>query len=128
MTQEQSYPGSVVAQLKSLRERVTGVTEGIVSSADGLLVAADVATVQPESLAALAATSLALGKRTAAEAGLNGLRETVTRANGGYVVVLAIGDNALMAIVGDEGLDLAGLYREGPITVEALDKILAARE
>ncbi|HEY5836322.1 roadblock/LC7 domain-containing protein [Streptomyces sp.] len=117
---------ALVASLKSLRERVMGVNETVISTADGLLVAADTATAQPESVAALAAATLGLGHRTAAEVGLGGLREVTARCNGGYVVVLAVGDHALLAILADEGLDLTGLQRESPATVDHLLSLLTA--
>ncbi|WP_433891038.1 roadblock/LC7 domain-containing protein [Streptomyces sp. CA-111067] len=125
MTSSAPYE-ALVGSLKSLRERVMGVNESVISTADGLLVAADTATAQPESVAALAAASLGLGRRTAAEAGLGGLRDVVTRCNGGYVVVLAVGDHALLVILADEGLDLPGLHRESPATVEQVLSLLSA--
>jgi predicted regulator of Ras-like GTPase activity (Roadblock/LC7/MglB family) len=115
---------NLVAELRSLRERVMGATDGVVSTADGMLVTADTAALQPESLAALAAATLALARRTAAEAGLGGLRDSVVQANGGYVMVTAVGDNALLAVVGDEGLDLESLRRESRITAQALEELL----
>ncbi|MER8187384.1 roadblock/LC7 domain-containing protein [Kitasatospora sp. NPDC094015] len=117
---------ALVDELRRLRERVMGITESVVSTADGLLVAADTVSVQPESLSALAAATLALGRRTSAEAGLGGMRENVTRAGGGFVVVTAIGEHALLVVVGDEGLDVAALGRECPGTVEALGRLLTA--
>ncbi len=55
---------------------------------------------------------------------MGGLREVVTRCDGGYVVVLAIGDRALLMVLGDEGLDIAGLHRESPATVRRLGELL----
>ncbi|MET9218933.1 roadblock/LC7 domain-containing protein [Streptomyces sp. NPDC088197] len=117
---------ALVASLKSLRERVMGVNETVISTSDGLLVAADTATVQPESVAALAAASLGVGRRTAAEVGLGGLRDVVVRCNGGYIVVLSVGEHALLVILADEGLDLPGLHRESPATVDHLVSLLSA--
>ncbi|WP_328914462.1 MULTISPECIES: roadblock/LC7 domain-containing protein [unclassified Streptomyces] len=125
MTSSAPYE-ALVASLKSLRERVVGVNETVISTSDGLLVAADTVAVQPESVAALAAASLGLGRRTAAEVGLGGLRDVVTRCNGGYVVVLAVGDHALLVILADEGLDLPGLHRESRATVDRLLSLLGA--
>lgn len=115
---------AVVDELKSLRANVVGIAECVVSTADGLLVAADTATVHPESVAALAAASLGLGRRAAAEVGLGGLRDVITRCNGGYVVVLAIGEAALLVIIGDEGLDVPTLHRESPAAIERLGGLL----
>ncbi|MEV7780828.1 roadblock/LC7 domain-containing protein [Kitasatospora sp. NPDC088351] len=120
----QTSPAALVDELKSLRDRVMGISESVISTADGLLVAADTAAVHPESAAALSAAMLGLGRRTAAEFGLGGLRDVVTRCNGGYVVVLSIGEQALLMILGDEGLDIAGLHRESPASVRRLGGLL----
>ncbi|MGV9269129.1 roadblock/LC7 domain-containing protein [Kitasatospora sp. NPDC003701] len=120
----QTSPAALVDELKSLRDRVMGISESVISTADGLLVAADTAAVHPESASALSAAMLGLGRRTAAEVGLGGLRDVVTRCNGGYVVVLAIGEQALLMILGDEGLDIAGLHREAPATIQRLSELL----
>jgi predicted regulator of Ras-like GTPase activity (Roadblock/LC7/MglB family) len=115
---------AMVDELKSLRARVLGISECEVSTADGLLVAADTATVHPESVAALAAATLGLGRRAAQEVGLGGLRDVITRCNGGYIVVLAIGEGALLVIMGDEGLDVPTLQRESPVTIKRLAELL----
>ncbi|MFC8450659.1 roadblock/LC7 domain-containing protein [Kitasatospora sp. NPDC057223] len=114
----------LVEELKSLRDRVMGISETVISTADGLLVAADTATVHAESAAALSAAMLGLGRRTGVEVGVGGLRYVETRCNGGYVVVLAIGEEALLMVLGDEGLDIAGLHRESPATVRRLSELL----
>ncbi|MFJ8039464.1 roadblock/LC7 domain-containing protein [Kitasatospora sp. NPDC096147] len=114
----------LVGELQSLRDRVMGISESVISTADGLLVAADTAGVHPESASALSAAMLGLGRRTAAEFGVGGLRDVVTRCSGGYVVVLAIGDQALLMVLGDEGLDIAGLHRESAATVRRLGELL----
>lgn len=119
---------ALVSELRSLREKVVGITDSIISTADGLLVASesDNGSGEQESLAALCAAGVALGTRTAAHVGLGGLRESVIRAAGGHVVFASIGENALLAVVGDEGLDLANLRRELPGAVDVLGKLLAA--
>ncbi|WP_329485338.1 roadblock/LC7 domain-containing protein [Kitasatospora sp. NBC_01246] len=114
----------LVAELQALRDAVTGVSESLISTVDGLLVAADTATVHPESAAALSAAMLGLGRRTAFEVGVGGLREVVSRCHGGYVVVMAIGDQALLTVLGDEGLDLATLHVTSPATLRRLGELL----
>jgi predicted regulator of Ras-like GTPase activity (Roadblock/LC7/MglB family) len=122
---QQTSSEALISELKSLRERVMGVTESIIATNDGLLVAADVATVHPESMAALASATMALGRRTATQAGIGGLRDVVNRSDAGYVVFTAIGQYALLVVAGDEGLDLSGLRREGIATVDRLGELLA---
>ncbi|GLU48839.1 roadblock/LC7 domain-containing protein [Nocardiopsis ansamitocini] len=115
---------AIVLELAGLRGRVMGVTDSVVSAADGLLVASDTDGVQPQSLAALAAAALGLGKRTSSEVGMGTLREVVTRCQGGYVVIYAVGVEALLVVMGDEGMDTATLRRESRRTVERIGEIL----
>jgi predicted regulator of Ras-like GTPase activity (Roadblock/LC7/MglB family) len=111
--------------LVSLRDRVMGVGESVLSTADGLLVVADVESVHAESVAALAAAALGVGRRMADQTGAGPLREVVVRGGSGHVVVTAVGDRALLTVMGDEGLDLAAFQRESPAAVEELSKVLA---
>lgn len=114
----------VLSELRALREQVAGVTETAVAAVDGLLVVADTEGVRPEALAALAAASLGLGKRTGREAGMGELREVVIRCGGGHVVVYAVRDEALLVVLGDEGLDVARLHIASRATVERLGMLL----
>ncbi|MER8000363.1 MULTISPECIES: roadblock/LC7 domain-containing protein [unclassified Streptomyces] len=116
---------SLVDVLTSLRERVMGTSESVLSTADGLLVAADADSVQPEAIAALAAATLGIGARMAQQAEAGALRDVVIRCGGGQIVVLAVGDRALLSVLGDEGLDIAALQREAPAIVKELSALLA---
>jgi len=118
----QSEP--LVEVLTALREGVMGVSETVVSTVDGLLVAADVDAVHAESMAALAAANYSLARRMAHEAGGAGLRDVTTRSADRHVVVLAVNDRALLTVVGDDGLDVTRLQREVHLTLENLAKIL----
>ncbi|MER5193714.1 roadblock/LC7 domain-containing protein [Streptomyces sp. NPDC002755] len=115
----------IVKVLNSLRNQVTGVSESVVSTADGLLVASDTEAAQPESIAALAAAALSLGRRMAQETDTGVLREVVTRSAEGHVVLLAVGDRAILTIIGDSGLDFTALHRDVPATLDRLARILA---
>jgi predicted regulator of Ras-like GTPase activity (Roadblock/LC7/MglB family) len=116
----------VLKELKALREQVTGVSESLVATSDGLLVAADSSEIQAESVAALAAASLGLARRTAAEVRVGALREVVIRARTGHMAVYAVGPNALLAVLGDEGLDLDTLHTHSRTTTDRLAALLAA--
>jgi uncharacterized protein len=114
----------VVDELRLLRERVAGITDCLVSTADGMLVAADSTGIHPESVAALGSVALGLAKRTAITVGLGALREVVTRCQSGYVVVYAIGENALLIVLGDEGLNTDSLHAQSRQSIEQLAKML----
>ena len=114
----------VVDELRFLRERVAGITDCLVSTADGMLVAADSTGIQPESVAALGSVALGLAKRTAITVGLGTLREVVTRCQSGYVVVYAIGEHAVLIVLGDEGLNTDSLHAQSRPSIEQLAKLL----
>ncbi|MCX4234354.1 roadblock/LC7 domain-containing protein [Streptomyces sp. NPDC020707] len=121
-----SQPNPLTEILTSLRDRVMGVSESVLSTADGLLVVADTDSSHAESVAALAAATLGVARRMADQTSVGALREVVARCGSGHVIVMAVGDRALLTVVGDDGLDLAALQRESPATVEQLTQALAA--
>jgi len=119
-----SQQEDVVDELSLLRERIAGITDSLVSTADGMLVASDSTGIHPESVAALGSVALGLAKRTAATVGLGELREVVTHGQSGYVVIYAIGENAVLILLGDEGLNLVALHAQSRQTVDKLAKLL----
>lgn len=117
---------NVLAELHALRDKVTGVTDSVVASVDGMLIASDTGEVRPEVLAALAAAALGLGKSTSKEVGMGELREVVTRCHRGHIVVYAIGASRLLVVLGDEGLDVTRLHLESRPAVTRLGTVLNA--
>jgi len=116
---------ALLTQLQALRDTVTGITGTAVASRDGLIITEDTGGVDPDNLAALAATALALAQRLAREAGQGTLREAVTRSSGGYVAIYAVGLTAVLVLIGDEGLDIAKLHRESRTAVDKIEALLS---
>ncbi|MFC4503914.1 MULTISPECIES: roadblock/LC7 domain-containing protein [Streptomyces] len=110
--------------LVSLRDKVMGVTESTLATVDGLVVASDVSKTHPESMAAVAAATLSLGNRLADQGATGTLRTMSAQCSAGHVIVTAVGARALLAVVTDEGLDLAAFQREIPAVVTELGTIL----
>ena len=117
--------GALLAEMRALRDSVAGITDTALASRDGLIIAADTLTIDPDNLAALAASALGVNQRIAAEAGHGSLRETVVTGGGGHVVTYAVGHRALLAVVGDPGLDLTRLFRESRATLGNLEQLLS---
>ena len=115
---------ALLTELQALRDRVVGITDTALASRDGLIIRADTVDINPDNLAALAAASQGLAQRMAAETGKGALREALTRGSGGCVAVYPVGMVALLAVVGDEGLDTGRLHRESRVTVEKLEGLL----
>jgi predicted regulator of Ras-like GTPase activity (Roadblock/LC7/MglB family) len=115
----------LLAEIQALRDKVTGITGTAVASRDGLIIRDDTGGVDPENLAALTATALALAQRLVSEAGQGTLREAVTRSSGGHVAIYAVGANAVLVLLGDEGLDITRLHYESRATIDTIEALLA---
>ena len=116
---------TLLAEMRTLQDNVPGITGTAVASRDGLIVRADTGGVDPDNLAAIAATWLALTQRMSREVGQGTLREAMTRSTGGYVAVYAIGASAVLVVIGDEGLDVTRLHRESTATREVIEALLS---
>lgn len=112
---------ALAREMHGLREQVTGITDTAIAACDGLLIAADTGdSIDAEGLAALAAAGLGLARRTAYATARGALRQTVTYGSHGCAAFYAVGDTALMVVLGDEGIDMDRLHRA---TLPALDRI-----
>ncbi|MFL4948379.1 roadblock/LC7 domain-containing protein [Streptomyces sp. MMS24-I31] len=119
---------ALAMEMRDLREQVTGITDTALAAADGLLIAADTAdSIDPESLAALAAAGLGLARRTAQATSRGALRQTVTYGSHGCAAFYAVGDTALMVVLGDEGIDVDRLHRATQPALRRIDSILTEK-
>jgi predicted regulator of Ras-like GTPase activity (Roadblock/LC7/MglB family) len=116
---------ALLAEMRVLQDHVTGVTGTAVASRDGLIVRADTSGVDPDNLAAISATWLALTQRLSREVGQGSLREAMARSAGGYVAIYAVGTSAVLVVIGDEGLDVPRLHREVTATREVIEALLS---
>ena len=115
---------ALLTEMRALQEKVAGITGTAVASRDGLIVREDTGGVDPDNLAALAATWLALAQRMSTEVGQGVLREATTRSSGGSVTIYAIAARAVLVIIGDEGLDINRLHRESQSALTAIRTLL----
>ena len=117
----------LLAEMRALRDRVIGITDTALASRDGLIIRADTVELDPDNLAALAAASLGLAQRMAAEVGKGTLREALTRSSGGIVAVYAVGPGSLLVVIGDPGVDAVRLDREARATVETIGQLMLGK-
>jgi predicted regulator of Ras-like GTPase activity (Roadblock/LC7/MglB family) len=117
---------ALAVELHALREKVPGITDTVIAAVDGLLIAADAArALDLESISALAAANLGLARKTAATIGQKNFRHIVVHNSGGCMAVYAVGQTALMTVLGDEGLNVARLHIESQPLVKRIGSILA---
>jgi uncharacterized protein len=108
----------VRGELATLRHHVAGVTGCVIGGVDGLLILHDTLTdAEPHDIAALAAGAHGISRTCGAALGQGTFSEVTIRNSGGYLAVYAIGDLALLAVIGDSGLNIARLHLEArPVT------------
>jgi uncharacterized protein len=106
------------AELVDLRFRLPAITGALVASTDGMLIVHEANGLQAETLAAMAAAQLGLGRQFAATAALGGFQEAVTRTDAGCLAVFAAGNDALLTVFATAELNLGRLYHEArPVAV-----------
>jgi hypothetical protein len=118
---------ALAAEMRSLREQVTGVTDTVIAAADGIPIVADVGEkLDPGTLSALAAADLGLARKAAQVTRQGTLRQTIVYSSGGYMAVYAIDPMALIVVLGDEGLNIARLHLQARPAIERIASILAS--
>ncbi|MER7463358.1 roadblock/LC7 domain-containing protein [Streptomyces sp. NPDC097981] len=115
----------LAAEARTLRDQVVGVTDVVVASVDGLLITAETDdTAEPESLAALTAATLNIARRAGSMTSRGMLHHTVSRFTDGYLVTHALGEMALIGVLGDAGMDITRLHTEAQASAQRLTTLL----
>jgi predicted regulator of Ras-like GTPase activity (Roadblock/LC7/MglB family) len=109
---------AVRGELAALRHQVTGVSGCVIAGVDGLLILHDtMSSAEPNDIAALAAGAHGISRTCGAALQQGAFSEVTIRNQGGYLAVYAVGDLALLAVIGDSGLNIARLHLEArPVT------------
>ncbi|GAA6731840.1 roadblock/LC7 domain-containing protein [Thermus brockianus] len=110
--------------IRSLREAVPEVSGVMVASADGLPMVHDFPEGEAARIAAMAATSLGLGKRIATTLRLGEFQETVIRGQNGYFVVYEAGEKGVLALALPTGANLGLVHLEAREAARHLKDLL----
>ncbi|GGK84350.1 roadblock/LC7 domain-containing protein [Mangrovihabitans endophyticus] len=112
-------------ELAALRHQVTGVQGCVVAGVDGLLILHDTLNrAEPHDLAALAAGAHGISRTCGNALNQGGFHECTIRNHKGYLAVYGIGELALLAVLGDEGLNIARLHIEARQVTGRLARML----
>ncbi len=105
--------GALLAELTGLQQRVAGLRVWVVGGMDGLLfLHSGRGGAEPHDLAALAAAALGVGRQTGMSLRQGAFRECTIHSERGYFSVYALGDSTLLALAGDDGINVARLHLE----------------
>src|SRR4051812_30415649 len=115
----------VLKELTGLRSSVRGVEGCVVATSDGLLVAHLLPEEEQSQVAALIATMTAVARQAVLLTGRGGLLEAAIRGTSGYLAAYAVGDSAVLAVLGRPDLNIALLQLRTRPVVARLDQLAA---
>ena len=101
----------IIARLRDLRVITPDIEASAVVSVDGLTIASDLpADVEEDRVSAMSAAMLSLGERIASELGRGVLDQVYIRGNEGYVILMSIGDDAVLTALARKGAKLGLIF------------------
>lgn len=120
-----SGQSAVHVELGALRERVPGVRGAVLAGVDGRLIGHDLHTgPEPLDLAALAATTFGLGRQCGLTLRQGRIRELTVHSDQGYFTVYGVSDEVLLAVLGDDRLNVSWLHLEAAPVAERIADLL----
>ncbi len=110
----------MVSRLRDLQAKTPDVEASAVVSVDGLIMASALpASAEEDRVSAMSAAMLSLGERIAAELGRGGLEQVYIHGNEGYVLIMAVGSEAVLTVLARQ---------EAKLGLVLLEMVRAARD
>ena len=101
----------ILARLRDLRAITPDIEASAVVSVDGLTIASDLpADVEEDRVSAMSAAMLSLGERIASELGRGTLDQVYIRGGDGYVILMSIGEDAVLTALARKGAKLGLVF------------------
>ena len=115
----------IVERLRDLQMGTMDIEASAVVSVDGLTIASSLpAGVEEDRVSAMSAAMLSLGERIASELGRGTLEEVYVKGDGGYVLLTAVGEEAVLTVLARAGAKLGLVFLEMRRAAEELADIL----
>lgn len=121
----QSRTEQMVARLRELQIASPDIEASAVVSVDGLIMASALpAGSEEDRVSAMSAAMLSLGERIAMELGRGGLDEVYIRGESGYVVLTAVGEEAVLTALARHNAKLGLIFLEMRRAAEDLERLV----
>lgn len=115
----------MVDRLREMQAASPDIEASAVVSVDGLIMASALpADVEEDRVSAMSAAMLSLGERISTELGRGGLDQVYIRGNGGFVLLTAIGEEAVLTALARENAKLGMIFLEMRRAAEALERLV----
>jgi predicted regulator of Ras-like GTPase activity (Roadblock/LC7/MglB family) len=100
MADQKTRTQLIIERLRDMRSSSPDIEASAVVSVDGLTIASDLpATTEEDRVSAMSAAMLSLGERIATELGRGGLDQVYVRGDNGYVLLNAVGEEAVLTVL-----------------------------
>jgi predicted regulator of Ras-like GTPase activity (Roadblock/LC7/MglB family) len=115
----------MIACLKDLQVSSPDIEASAVVSVDGLTMASSLpADVEEDRVSAMSAAMLSLGERIAGELGRGVLDQVYIRGEGGFVILMSVGEEAVLTVLARSQAKLGLLFLDMKRAAEELEKIV----
>jgi len=115
----------MVTRLRDMQMASPDIIASAVVSVDGLTIASALPTdVEEDRVAAMSAAMLSLGERISGELGRGGLDEVYIRGEEGFVLLTAVGDEAVLTALARDEAKLGMIFLEMRRAAEDLEQLV----
>lgn len=115
----------MVDRLRDMQASSPDIEGSALVSVDGLSIATALhANIEEDRVSAMSAAMLSLGERIASELGRGVLEQVYIRGENGYVLEMAVGEEAVLTVMAREGAKLGLILLDMKRAVEDLEKML----
>jgi hypothetical protein len=115
----------MVDRLRDLQSTTPEIEASAVVSVDGLIIASALpAGVEEDRVSAMSAAMLSLGERIAGELGRGMLDQVYIKGGKGYVILMSIGEEAVLTALTREGARLGLIFLDMRRSADDLEKLV----
>jgi len=115
----------MVDRLRDLQSTTPEIEASAVVSVDGLIMASSLpAGVEEDRVSAMSAAMLSLGERIASELGRGLLDQVYVKGKEGYVILMSVGEEAVLTTLVREGAKLGLIFLDMRRTADDLEKLV----
>lgn len=115
----------MIARLRQMQAASPDMEASAVVSVDGLIIASALPSdVEEDRVSAMSAAMLSLGDRIASELGRGSLEQVFIRGRSGFVILTAVGDDAVLTALARENAKLGLIFLEMRRAAEDLMRIV----
>ena len=121
----QSRTKKMVDCLREMQASSPDIEASAIVSVDGLSIASALPhEIEEDRVSAMSAAMLSLGERIASELGRGGLEQVYIKGENGFVVLMAIGEEAVLTALASEKAKLGLIFLDMRRAVEDLGKLI----